>query len=192
MKTITIREAREGLSHPEQLFATDDEVIVTRRGEPVARILPIKPAKPKFRSLMIYADTSALVKRYLDEPFSAEFDALLQQNAMAISRLSVVELRCALARRRRNREIDPLRESRINAELAADIQDGTLRVGSIDDENFTTAYHLIGRLAELPLRTLDALHLAAAEQLAVTAFATADKTQAEAAAALGFTVHRFY
>jgi antitoxin (DNA-binding transcriptional repressor) of toxin-antitoxin stability system len=47
MKTITIREAREGLSHPEQLFATDDEVIVTRRGEPVARILPIKPAKPK-------------------------------------------------------------------------------------------------------------------------------------------------
>ena len=111
---------------------------------------------------------------------------------MAISRLSVVELRCALARRRRNREIDPLRESRINAELAADIQDGTLRVGSIDDENFTTAYHLIGRLAELPLRTLDALHLAAAEQLAVTAFATADKTQAEAAAALGFTVHRFY
>ena len=34
MKTITIREAREGLSHPEQLFATDDEVIVTRRGEP--------------------------------------------------------------------------------------------------------------------------------------------------------------
>ena len=39
MKTITIPEAREGLSHPEQLFASDDEVIVTRRGEPVARIL---------------------------------------------------------------------------------------------------------------------------------------------------------
>ena len=37
MRTVTIREAREGLSHPEQLFATDDEVIVTRRGEPVAR-----------------------------------------------------------------------------------------------------------------------------------------------------------
>ena len=49
---------------------------------------------------MIYADTSALVKRYLEEPFSAEFDTLLQQGAMAISRLTVVELRCALARRR--------------------------------------------------------------------------------------------
>ncbi|MHB1359161.1 MAG: type II toxin-antitoxin system Phd/YefM family antitoxin [Rhodocyclaceae bacterium] len=43
MRTITIREAREGLSHPELLFADNDEVIVTRRGEPVARILPIKP-----------------------------------------------------------------------------------------------------------------------------------------------------
>jgi antitoxin (DNA-binding transcriptional repressor) of toxin-antitoxin stability system len=55
MKTITIREAREGLSHPEQLFAEDEEVIVTRRGEPVARILPIKPAtKPKIRSLAAF------------------------------------------------------------------------------------------------------------------------------------------
>lgn len=41
MKTITVREAREGLSHPELLFADNDEVIVTRRGEPVARLLPI-------------------------------------------------------------------------------------------------------------------------------------------------------
>jgi len=42
-KTLTIREAREGLSHPDQMFAGDDEVIVTRRGEPIARILPIAP-----------------------------------------------------------------------------------------------------------------------------------------------------
>jgi len=50
MRTITIREAREGLSHPELLFADNDEVIVTRRGEPVARILPIKPQQ-RLRSL---------------------------------------------------------------------------------------------------------------------------------------------
>ena len=141
---------------------------------------------------MIYADTSALVKRYLEEPFSAEFDTLLQQGAMAISRLTVVELRCALARRRRNREIDALRENRINAELAADIQDGALVVNDINATHFTAAYHLIGRLADIPLRTLDALHLAVAEQISAVAFATADKTQADAAAALGLTVHRFY
>lgn len=54
MKTITIREAREGLSHPEQLFAEDDEVVVTRRGEPVARILPVGRRRPKIRSLAAF------------------------------------------------------------------------------------------------------------------------------------------
>jgi hypothetical protein len=28
MKTLTIREAREGLSHPDQMFADSDEVLV--------------------------------------------------------------------------------------------------------------------------------------------------------------------
>ena len=54
MKTLTIREAREGLSHPEQMFADNDEVLVVCRGEPVARILPIKPTKPKIRSLAAF------------------------------------------------------------------------------------------------------------------------------------------
>lgn len=54
MKTITIREAREGLSHPEQLFAEDDEVVVTRHGEPVARILPVGKPRPKIRSLAAF------------------------------------------------------------------------------------------------------------------------------------------
>lgn len=141
---------------------------------------------------MIYADTSALLKRYLTEPFSTEFDALFQRGEIASSRLAVVEMRCALARRRRNREIDSTRENRINAELAADIQDGALWIGGFDDAGFAAAYHLIGRLAHLPLRTLDVLHLAIAEQHSATEFATADKTQAEAAGALGLAVHRFY
>ncbi|MBI2311147.1 MAG: type II toxin-antitoxin system prevent-host-death family antitoxin [Betaproteobacteria bacterium] len=50
MKKVTIREAREGLSHPERMFADDDEVLVVRRGEPIARILPAG-LKRKVRSL---------------------------------------------------------------------------------------------------------------------------------------------
>lgn len=53
MKTLTIREAREGLSHPEQMFADEDEVLVVRHGEPVARILPATP-RGKFRSLAAF------------------------------------------------------------------------------------------------------------------------------------------
>lgn len=50
MKELTIREAREGLSHPDVMFAEDEEVLVVRRGEPVARILPVA-SKRKVRSL---------------------------------------------------------------------------------------------------------------------------------------------
>ena len=60
MKTLTIREAREGLSHPEKMFADNDEVLVVCRGEPVARILPVasKPlVKTKPRSLKWLRDT---------------------------------------------------------------------------------------------------------------------------------------
>ncbi len=58
MKTLTIREAREGLSHPDRMFADSDEVLVVCRGEPVARILPVTPPaavrKKKFCSLAAF------------------------------------------------------------------------------------------------------------------------------------------
>ena len=56
MKELTIREAREGLSHPEAMFADDEEILVVRRGEPVARILPVNP-KRKVRSLAAFRAT---------------------------------------------------------------------------------------------------------------------------------------
>lgn len=141
---------------------------------------------------MIYADTSALVKRYLIEPFSSEFETLFMQAPLATSRLSLVEMRCAVARKRRNRQITARIENRVTSEMATDIQDGALLIGEIGASHFTAAFHLIDRLTDTPLRTPDALHLAAAEQMTASAFATADKIQADAAAALGFTVHRFY
>ena len=56
MKTLTIREAREGLSHPQQMFADADEILVVCRGEPIARILPAAP-RPRFRSLAAFRST---------------------------------------------------------------------------------------------------------------------------------------
>lgn len=59
MKELTIREAREGLSHPEIMFAEDEEVLVVRRGEPVARILRVNP-KRKVRSLAAFRATQPM------------------------------------------------------------------------------------------------------------------------------------
>lgn len=56
MKELTIREAREGLSHPEIMFADAEEILVVCRGEPVARILPVTP-KRKVRSLAAFRAT---------------------------------------------------------------------------------------------------------------------------------------
>jgi predicted nucleic acid-binding protein len=78
------------------------------------------------------------------------------------------------------------------AEFDNHVRSGSWRIhhGSFGD--FATARDLIDTLPNHPLRAIDALHLAAARSCGATHFATADKTQAEAAAALGFTVHRFY
>lgn len=59
MKELTIREAREGLSHPEAMFADDEEILVVRRGEPVARILPAA-GKHRVRSLAAFRATQPM------------------------------------------------------------------------------------------------------------------------------------
>ena len=42
MKTLSIREIRSALPHLDKLVAEAGEVVVTRRGRPVARLLPIR------------------------------------------------------------------------------------------------------------------------------------------------------
>ena len=59
MKMLTIREAREGLSHPDLMFADSDEVLVVCRGEPVARILPVVP-KRRVRSLRAFLESQPM------------------------------------------------------------------------------------------------------------------------------------
>ena len=59
MKTLTVREAREGLSHPDRMLADSDEVLVVCRGEPVARILPVEP-KTRGRSLRAFLESQPM------------------------------------------------------------------------------------------------------------------------------------
>ena len=142
---------------------------------------------------MIYVDTSALVKRYLQEPGSDAFDAFfLTQAPLGISRLTVIEMRCALARRRRANQVSPELETQVQEAFRLDMQDGALVVASFNDDDLTLAYHLMDEVGVIPLRTLDALHLAVARHIAATGFATADKNQADAARQLGFALHSFY
>jgi predicted nucleic acid-binding protein len=140
-----------------------------------------------------YLDTSALAKWYLNEPFAEEFEAFIQeQPTAAVSRLTVVEFRCLLARRRRAGEVTKSVESRVYASFEKDIGAGFLQVYPVADEHLIAALGLITRLGRYALRTLDALHLAIARGIHCRRLATADRTMAGAAKAAGLDVVRFF
>lgn len=143
-------------------------------------------------SAPLYCDTSALAKWYIAEPRSEDVVALFRQEpAVTVSTLTALELRSLLARRRRAGEFSAEYEMRAFATFEQDLADGHVQMYPLDDHAARVALHLIAQLPEHPLRTLDALHLALARDLSCPRLATADRTMAAAAAALGFEVHSF-
>jgi prevent-host-death family protein len=53
MRTLSIREARQALSQLDRLLIHEDEVIITRHGKPVARLVRVQPRRsiPSHRNL---------------------------------------------------------------------------------------------------------------------------------------------
>jgi hypothetical protein len=142
--------------------------------------------------MLVYIDTSALAKWYLNEPRSEDFEAFIRQQASAaISRLAVLEFRCLLARRRRSGEFDQRIEDRVFSTFEDDVRKGSLVAHPLDDSHALTAIDILTHLKSHPLRSLDALHLAIAQDLGATLIATADRVLAGAATALGIQTARF-
>jgi hypothetical protein len=139
-----------------------------------------------------YLDTSALAKWYVNEPQSEQFERFIRDLSHAvISRLTACEMRCLLARRRRAGDIDRDYEQRAYSCFVQDIAAGHLIIHSCRDVHLVEAVNLIDQLAPIPLRTLDAIHLALAMDAGVEAIATADNIMAQAASELELTVHFF-
>ncbi len=140
----------------------------------------------------VYIDTSALAKWYLNEKNSDKFSAWIQEvDQPFISELTETEMRCLLARRRRMGELDRESETKIFSVFQNDVSAGHLLCPAMKAGCFESASHLIDCLPQVPLRTLDALHLSIAQQLRVEYIATADSVFADAAKELNFRVIRF-
>jgi len=78
-------------------------------------------------SEIVYFDTSALAKWYLNEARSDEVEKYIQEHGpVQISELTVVEIRCLLARRRRERNIDSRTEAQVFATFQEDIRQNFL------------------------------------------------------------------
>ncbi len=145
------------------------------------------------RPTIPFVDTSALAKWYLHEAFSEKVEAFLRSLPFArISSLVVLEMRCLLARRRRNGELTPEQEQACWALLEDDIGQGFLQVLPLDEVHMPGALRLMDRLPEHPLRTLDALHLAIARNSGCEVLATADRVMSDAAEAIDIRVEGFF
>lgn len=107
---------------------------------------------------MIYADSSAIVKRYYAEPGSDQVrERWLADERVFTSRVTYAEVHAALARKHRDRELSamPFRRSAAAFEAEWPAYDQVLVDG--------TTLADVGRLVRVhPLRGYDAIHLAAA------------------------------
>jgi len=138
-----------------------------------------------------YFDTSALIKRYVNEPGRLEVLKLLRKNACVVSAVLPIEVRSALRRRVTERTLDKDRVSAILKRFTADRAFWTVievsREVLVAAETLTAAH---------PLRALDAIHLASAQLFATRigssafTFVSADTPQITASVALGMTVRQ--
>jgi hypothetical protein len=142
---------------------------------------------------VVYFDTSALAKWYLNESFSADVERyLMEYGPVAISDLTVVEMRSLLSRRRRAKHVDPKMENRVFSTFEDDIRRGFLIRHPMPATTAAGAVNLISTLPEVPLRTLDAMHLVIAQEIDASILATADRFMAAGAHEMGFSVVRFF
>ena len=131
--------------------------------------------------MSLYVDSSALLKRYVDEPDSETAESLLRSDpSLLTGRHTIVEVHRNLARLLEEREAAAARSA-----FMQDVE--VLSIVELDEITCETA----AAIAELiGVRTLDALHLAAAQRIGGPAvpFLTFDLRQAQAARGLGLTV----
>ncbi len=133
-----------------------------------------------------YVDTSALAKYYVNEPGSERFEAYIRAvPAALVSRLANVEFRCLVARRERAGTLSKSAAGSILAMFSGHVGQGLWMIRALEDSDLVVAADLIDRLAQHPLRTLDAIHLAVAQRAGASELATGDRTLATAAKAIG-------
>lgn len=140
----------------------------------------------------VYLDTSVLAKWYLNESGTNEVTSYIQSVERAvISSLTITEMRCLLSRRRRMNDLSERMEHQLYASFLNDIDLGYLVVENFSDEYFTYASHLIDSLPNIPLRTLDALHLSIIQKKHIPLLATADEVMLQAAKKMNIFVRKF-
>lgn len=139
---------------------------------------------------LIFADSSALLKRHIAEQGSAWVRSWImpeQGHTIVAAEIAIPEIIAAFSRRQRQRQLSPASLGRLRGAFILAAEEEYLLI-PITRAIVTVAGELVARH---PLRTLDAIHLAAALEaarrfVALPLFITADRILLAAATAEGF------
>lgn len=133
---------------------------------------------------MVYLDTSVVVAYYCPEPLSEAVERMLRRMEQpAISALTEVEFASALARKVRERGMSREEANLVLNEFKAHTSRRLFARIPVDREHYTVAFTWLTQFS-MPLRTLDALHLAIAAGTDLELI-TADRRLSQSARRLG-------
>ena len=156
----------------ETRIETRDEGSVTHKGDPGGS------------EVNVFADSSALAKRYIADEQSSEMDETLQHATnLAVSILCLMEIISALCRLRRERFLKPSEYAIAKNALQADLADAAII--QITDE---VLIHSVRLLESHPLRSSDAIQVSSALVWGADLFVSSDARQCTAAQKSGLNV----
>ena len=133
---------------------------------------------------MAYLDTSVLVAYYCPEALSEAAEKLILADGQpAVSALTEVELVSALARKIREGELSRENANHVLTEFQSHLNQFLFKRIPLERDHYSVAFHWLAQFT-VPLRTLDALHLAVAAQDNLE-LVTADRQLSKSARKLG-------
>ena len=139
----------------------------------------------------VYVDSSALAKLYVPEPESERLERfLLGRRDLMISELAVTEVISAVARRKREGALAAEQANQIRDAVLTDAASGSFRRLDLNPAVHREAERLLLTTESVPLRTLDALHVALAASGGARWVVTFDNRLAEVATLHGLQVAR--
>lgn len=137
----------------------------------------------------MYLDTGILVKLLTPEPETAFFERELLGQSLASSELALVEVKSALFAKERARLITMAQRAKAEAKFAAMIADDIFKLSHLNHQILRKATQIVQVChPKVPLRALDALHVAACDLAQDFPLCTTDARMHAAARAMHIPV----
>ena len=135
----------------------------------------------------MYLDTSVLVKLFTAEVDSEFYGRMVEGHGICSSMLAYTEVRAAMAAKERAKCLSPELRQRAWRSFEWNVTELVIELSSMTDAILRRANWVIERAGQqVPLRSLDAIHLATADQLQNWPLVTHDQRMREAAKLMGY------